>query len=83
LCPCHTCFGHVPKVRGHVTCYKTLGTCYLACYVPLGTHNMGVYGCKTGHGEKNRAKGQLRGKAYSSIRVLTALTTMGICKVRE
>jgi hypothetical protein len=44
---------------------------------------MGVYGCKTGHGEKNRAKGQLRGKAYSSIRVLTALTTMGICKVRE
>jgi hypothetical protein len=32
---------------------------------------------------KKRAKGRLRGKVYSSIRVQTASTTMDICKVRE
>ncbi len=34
-----------------LTCYKTLGACYLACYVPIDTHNMGGYGCKW-HGER-------------------------------
>ncbi len=51
-------------VRRYVTCYKTLGTCYLACSMALryslGTHNMGGYECKTWQGEKNkfRAKGK-------------------------
>jgi hypothetical protein len=41
------------EVRGgHVTCYKTLGTCYPACYMSFGTHNMGGYGCKTWQGGK-------------------------------
>ncbi len=39
LDPCYTCFEHVIGVRGYVTCYKTLGTCYLACYMPSGTSN--------------------------------------------
>jgi hypothetical protein len=50
--PCNTCFGHVMNDKVYVTCYKTLGTCYLACYVPLDTSNMGGYGCKTWQGEK-------------------------------
>ncbi len=31
---------------GYVTCYKTMGTCFLACCTPLGICNMGGYGCK-------------------------------------
>jgi hypothetical protein len=34
LGPCHKCFGHMMRVRGYVTCYKTLDTYYLACYIP-------------------------------------------------
>ncbi len=43
---CHICFGHVMGARSYVTCYKTMGTCFLACCMPLGTCNMGCYGCK-------------------------------------
>jgi len=31
-------------VKEYATCYKTIGTCYLACYMPFG--NIGSYGCK-------------------------------------
>ncbi len=51
LSPWHfqTCFGHVRGAQGQVTCHKTLGTCYLACCVPLGRvgPNLRAYGCKT------------------------------------
>ncbi len=44
--------------RGHVTCYKTLGTCYPACYVSFGTHNMGeVMGAK--HDKVKKKTGQM------------------------
>ncbi len=52
LGPCYTCFEHVIDVRGYVTCYKTLGTCYLACYMPCGTSNTRGHGFKTWQGEK-------------------------------
>ncbi len=45
-------------VRGYVTCYKTLGKCYLACYMPCGTRNtsrnMRGHVCETWQGEKKR-----------------------------
>jgi hypothetical protein len=41
LGPCHTYFEHVLGAKEYVTCYTTLGSCYLACYMPLITHNMG------------------------------------------
>jgi len=44
--------GILEVLGGHVTCYKTLGTCYPACYLSFGTHNMQGYGCKTWQGEK-------------------------------
>jgi hypothetical protein len=62
---------------GYATCYMTLGTCYLACHVALGTGNMRGYWSKTLQGEKARAKRRLREKNCSSILVLPALTTMG------
>jgi len=38
----------------HNGCKVIMGyvTCYLACYVPFGTRNMGGYGCKTWQGEQ-------------------------------
>jgi hypothetical protein len=35
-------------VAGYLTCCETLGTFYLACYMPLDTHNM--------RGKKNKIK---------------------------
>jgi hypothetical protein len=63
-----------------MTCYVR-GTCYLACYVPLNIHNMGVvicpmayYGCKTWQGDKIQGKkGRLKEKC-NSILILIALT---------
>ncbi len=63
--------------KGYATCYMTLGTCYLACYVALGIGNMRGYWSKTLQAEKARAKGRLREKNCSSTLVLPALTTMG------
>jgi hypothetical protein len=43
--------GMLGMLRGNVTCYKALGTCY-PCYVPLCTNNMGGYGCFEKNGIK-------------------------------
>jgi hypothetical protein len=43
--------------------------------MPLGTHHMVGYEYKKG--EKNMAKGKLKGGNYNSIQVTTTLTTMG------
>jgi len=42
---------------------KTLGTCYLACYVPLGTWE--VMGAKTDKVKKKRTKGRPREKVVA------------------
>jgi hypothetical protein len=82
-----TCFGSMSythlECKGYVKCYKTLGTCYLACHEALGTHNMGGYGAKHWQGEKkNRAKARLRGGNCNRLLVLTAITTMCTCNIR-
>jgi hypothetical protein len=50
------------SAKAWVTCYKTLGICYLTCYVPFDIHNMRGYECKTWQGENKKEKGRLRGK---------------------
>jgi hypothetical protein len=44
LGPYYTYFEHVTSAMGYVTGYltwcETLGTFYLACYMPIDTHNM-------------------------------------------
>jgi hypothetical protein len=44
LGPCHTCFGHVMGAKGLCNMLQDpLAHGYLACYVPLGSRNMGAY----------------------------------------
>jgi hypothetical protein len=39
--------GMFQALGGNISCYKTLGKGYQACYLALGTHNMGSDGRKT------------------------------------
>jgi hypothetical protein len=69
-------WGHV---IGYISCYMTLGTCYLACYVPFNIPNMHrlfnfpwyIMGAKH---DKVRKKGRLKRKKCKGTLILIALT---------
>ncbi len=79
--PCYTYFEHVTSVMGYVTgyltCCETLGTFYLACYMPLDTHNM--------RGKKTKQKmivGFLKNVLFTSILRLVKGSPTTLKKIR-
>jgi hypothetical protein len=64
-------------VTGYLTCCETLGTFYLACYMPLDTHNM--------RGKKTKQKmivGFLKNVLFTSILRLVKGSPTTLYKIR-
>jgi hypothetical protein len=59
--------GMLGVLGGYITCFKTLGTCYLTL---LCGPNTGGYGCKTWQAEKKQGKIQTVGRGACSFQLL-------------